>query len=80
MNNKLLFKHELVARLVVAFSQRKGLDPNDIVNMAFYTAELTLERIQEELELEEAEQREGEPVEVETLGKIIHRFIKENEF
>lgn len=79
MSNKLFFKHELASRLVVAFSQRKGLNPDEIVDMAFCTAELTLERIQEGLELELAERYENEPVEYETLGKIIRRFIKENE-
>lgn len=79
MSNKLFFKHELASRLVVAFSQRKGLNPDEIVDMAFCTAELTLERIQEGLELELAERYENEPVEYEALGKIIRRFIKENE-
>lgn len=75
MNDKLFFKHELASRLVVAFSQRKGLDPDDIVDMAFHTAELTLERIQEELERNRAEQPELNSVEVEKLEKIIRRFI-----
>ena len=81
MSNKLFFKHELASRLVVAFSQRKGLNPDEIVDMAFCTAELTLERIQEGLELELAEryENENEPVEYEALRKIIRRFIKENE-
>ena len=92
---QLQYKHNLASALAVSYAQRKGLSPDDIVAMAFHTAELITLRIVEDLNdfNEELAHQEHEMQVASTqnaldeqghaklaeLNNIIKRFIKENQ-
>ena len=77
---QLAIKHTLAIELVKIFAQRKGLSPDEIVSMAFHTAELVSQCVIDEVEnlKEECQCNENkEHAKHEELGKIIRRFIDE---